>query len=72
MYIKPLTTITDSHSMSHHSVANDLQMHIYDATNKILQLLHSVQSCISDIEAWATVNMLKLNNDKKTELILFT
>ena len=29
-------------------------------------MLHSMQSCISDIKAWATVNMLKLH-DNKTE-----
>ena len=30
-----------------------------------------MQSCISDVKAWATANMLKLN-DNKTELMLFT
>ena len=35
--------------------------------DRISELLHSMQSCISDVEAWATVNMLKLN-DNKTEL----
>ena len=40
-------------------------------TDKIYQLLHSMQSCISDVEAWATANILKLN-DNKTELMLVT
>ena len=35
------------------------------------ELLHSIQSCISDVKAWATANMLKLN-DNKTELMLVT
>ena len=35
------------------------------------ELLHSMQSCISDIKAWATANMLKLN-ESKTELVLVT
>ena len=35
------------------------------------ELLHSMQSCISDVIAWATANMLKLN-DNKTELMLVT
>ena len=30
-----------------------------------------MQSCISDVKAWATANMLKLN-DSKTELMLVT
>ena len=37
----------------------------------ISELLHSIQSCISDVKAWATVNMLELN-DNKTELMLVT
>ena len=41
------------------------------APDKISELLHSMQSCISDVNAWATVNMLKLN-DNKTELMFVT
>ena len=37
----------------------------------ISELLHSMQSCISDVKAWATADMLKLN-DNKTELMLVT
>ena len=39
--------------------------------DRISKLLHSMQSCISDVKAWATANMLKLN-DNKTELMLVT
>ena len=39
--------------------------------DKISELLHSMQSCISYAKAWATANMLRLN-DNKTELILVT
>ena len=37
--------------------------------DRISELLHSKQSCIGDVKAWATANMLKLN-DNKTELML--
>ena len=37
----------------------------------ISELLHSMQSCISDVKARATADMLKLN-DNKTELMLIT
>ena len=37
----------------------------------ISELLHSIQSFISDVKAWTTANMLKLN-DNKTELMLIT
>ena len=39
--------------------------------DKISELLHSIHSCINDVKAWATVNMLK-HNDNKTELMLVT
>ena len=39
--------------------------------DRISELLHSIQSCISDVKAWATENMVKLN-DNKTELMLVT
>ena len=71
MYIKPLSAIIDSHSIIHHSFADDLQLQMSAHPDRISELLHSMQSCISDVKAWATANMLKLN-DNKTELMLVT
>ena len=71
MYIKPLSAIIDSHSIIHHSFADDLQLQIYAPPDRISELLHSMQSCISDVKVWATAKMLKLN-DNKTELMLVT
>ena len=39
--------------------------------DRISELLHSMQSCMGDVKAWATANMLK-QNDNKTELMLVT
>ena len=71
MYVKPLSAIIDSHSIIHHSFADDLQLQMSAPTDRISELLHSMQSCISDVKAWATANILKLN-DSKTELMLVT
>ena len=71
MYIKPLSAIVDSHSIIHHSFADDLQLHMSAPPDRISELLHSIQSGISDVKAWATANMLKLN-DNKTEHMLVT
>ena len=71
MYIKPLSAIIDSHSIIHHSFADDLQLQMSAPPDRISELLHSMQSCISDVKVWATANMLKLN-DSKTELMLVT
>ena len=71
MYIKPLSTIIDSHSIMHHSFADDLQLQLSASPDIISELLHSMQLCISDVKAWATANMPKLN-DNKTKLMLVT
>ena len=70
MYIKPLSAIIDSHSIIHHSFADDLQLQMSAPPDRISELLHSMQSCIRDVKAWETANMLKLND--KTELMLVT
>ena len=71
MYIKPLSAIIDKHSNMHHSFADDLQLQMCSPPDRISELLHYMQSCISDVKAWATANMPKLN-DNKTELMLVT
>ena len=69
MYIEPLSAIIDSHTITHHSFADDLQLQMSALPDKISKLLHSMQSCICDVKAWTTTNMLRLN-DNKTELML--
>ena len=71
MYIKPLSAIIDSHSIIHHSFADDLQLQMSAPPDRISELLHSMQSCIGDVKAWATVKMLTIN-DNRTELRLVT
>ena len=67
----PLSVIIDLHSTIHHSFADDLQLQMSATPDGISELLHSMQSCVCDVKAWATVNMIKLN-DNKTELMLVT
>ena len=59
------------YSIIHHSFADDLQLQMSAPPDRISELLHSMQSCISDVKAWATAHMLKLN-DNKTELMHVT
>ena len=66
MYIKPLSAIIDSHSIIHQSFADDLQLQMSAPPDRISELLHSMQSCISDVKAWATANIIKLNDSKTT------
>ena len=64
MYVKPLSTIIDSHTI------HLLMTHNYKCL-LLSKLLHSMQACISDIETWTTASMLKLS-DNKTELMFVT
>ena len=57
MYTMPLSVIIDSHSITLHSFADDLQLQSAPL-DRISELLHSMQSCICDVKAWATTNML--------------
>ena len=41
MYIKPLSAIIDSHSIIHHSIADDLQLYMSAPPDGISELLHS-------------------------------
>ena len=69
--IKPLSAIIDSHSIIHHSLAEDLQLQMSAPHDEISELLHSSQSYIGDVKALATANMLELNHNK-TKLMLVT
>ena len=71
MYFRHLSTIIDSHSIIHHSFADDLQLQMSAPSDRISERFHYTQSCIGDVKAWATANMLKLN-DNKTKLMLVT
>ena len=68
IYIKLLSAIIDSHSIIRHSFADDLQLRMSAPTDQLSELLHSMLSCMSDVKAWATADMPKLN-DNLTEFM---
>ena len=58
MYDMPLSAIVDSHSIIHHSFADDLQLQMSAPPDGISELVHSMQSCICDVKTWATANLM--------------
>ena len=59
------------HSLSHHIFSHDNYNQRYKSGNisQLHKIIHSTQSCTSDVKGWMTNNQLQLNNDK-TEIIL--
>ena len=64
MYIKSLSAIIHSHSIIHHSFADNLQLQMSAPPDGKSELLHSMKSCTCDVKSWATANMLKLIDNK--------
>ena len=60
-----------THTIIHHSFADDPQLQMSAPPDKISELLHSQLSCICDVKAWATANMLQ-HTDNKKEFMLCT
>ena len=57
------------HTITHHSFTDDIQLQMSAPPDSISKLLQSMQSCISDVKAWATANMLKHNDKTKFMLV---
>ena len=70
-FIMPLLLPLFTHTIIHHSFADNLQLQMSAPPDRLSEPLHSMQSCVSHVKAWASANMLKLNDDK-TELLLVT
>ena len=66
-------TCTDGQSTRFQNLCTQLNFNFtlneYLSFDKISELLHSMQSCICDVKARPTANMIKLN-DNKTKLML--
>jgi len=71
MFSKPVSEICRRHGMSYHSYADDTQVYqVIKPLGDWSDLSNRLENCLSDISAWMSINMLKLNQDK-TELIVF-
>ena len=74
MYIKHLSTIINSHSITYHSFTDEPQLQMSAPYVQIFELFHSMQSCMTAMlcyvmNALATANMFN-HNENKTELML--
>ena len=74
MYSKPLGAIIRRFGLCYHIYADDTQLYIlFKPKDGAAQTdsLELIERCLTDIERWMRVNILKLNSEK-TEVVLFT
>ena len=62
LYTQPISEIVSYYSLSHHSFSDDNQLYKSGKITQLPEIIHSTQSCISDVKAWMTNNQLQLNN----------
>ncbi|KAK7477996.1 hypothetical protein BaRGS_00030754 [Batillaria attramentaria] len=50
LYVHPLLSIVDSHSMSHHGYADDTQLYKCSRVSQVPAIIQDVSNCISDVK----------------------
>ena len=59
LYTHPISEIVSYHSLSHHSFSDNNQLYKSGNITQLPEIIHSTQSCISDVKAWMTNNQLQ-------------
>ena len=69
LHTSPLGDIMRHHKVNFHLYADDTQLYLTfkSSTADLAKLV--IEDCVRDIDAWMTVNMLKMNRDK-TDLVV--
>jgi hypothetical protein len=73
LYTSSLADIIRQHGIDFHLYADNTQLYIVfkSSVDGNLDLAKSkIEACVSDIDAWMTSNMLKMNRDKTELLVL--
>ena len=69
LYSAPLSSLTETHSVSNKSFTYEKQLLNSCPPDQIKTTVLAMQTCISDVKTWITQNKLKLDDDK-TEAFL--
>ena len=73
VYSGPIADIAQKHNIQVHMYADDTQLYLsYNlaAPGDEVVAVHRLQTCISDIKQWMSVNKLMLNDDKSEFLVI--
>ena len=70
VYSAPLCSLTETHSVSNQSFADDTQLLQSCPPDQIHATVLTIQMSISDMKTWTAQNKLKLNDDKAEALLV--
>ena len=70
VYSAPLSSLTETHSVSSQPFADDTQLLLSCPPDQIHATVLTMQSYISDMKTWMTQNKLKLNDNKTEDLLI--
>ena len=70
LYSTSLSFLSETHSVSNQSFADDTQVLHSCPPTKLLSTVLTMQTCISDVKTWMTQNKLKLNDDKSEAVLI--
>ena len=68
LYAAVLEDVAAKHSVNIHGYADDTRLYLHSRRDDMTSTVHRLESCITDVGQWMSVNRLKLNTDK-TELL---
>ena len=54
LYTAPFSDVMDSHSVLHHSFADDTQLQKSAPPQQVDELIQSMQQCVHDVKSWMT------------------
>jgi len=69
LYTMPLGKTIQQHSAGYRMYADDTQLYISAAPDKLRDTKESIESCCLSIKTWMEIHKLKLN-DEKTEILI--
>ena len=64
LYTQPLSKLIQHLSLYHNSFSDDNQLYISANLAQLQEIIRTLQSCISDVQAWMHNNKIQLNPDK--------
>ena len=74
LYIRPLSHILENHCVLYHTYADDTHLYVkFDRGNpSSMQIaINRLEDCLLDVSHWMAHNGLTLNNNDKTEWLIF-